>query len=111
MFNVNKEVEETIWIDFSKDEKYLIRWLNFEKMQKFNDAEGNLTDVNGLIDYIVKDWEGIFEIKNGKDKKLECNLKMKTLLFDKSPTRWSFVFSKAINYSTFFNIEGFEKNS
>ena len=111
MFNISKEVEETTWVNYSEDEKYLVCWLSPDKIQKFSDAKGELVNVSGLIDYIVRDWDGIYETKNGKEKKLECNLEMKTLVFDKSPSRWGFVISKAINYNTFFDIKGFEKNS
>lgn len=109
MFNISNEVEETVWINFSKDEKYLIRWLSPEKINQFSNND-KITNIDGIVDYIVKDWDGIFETKDGKDKKLECNLEMKKLVFDKSPSRWGFVFQKAMDYRTFFDIENHEKN-
>ena len=109
MFNINQDNEETKWVDFSDDEKYLVRWISPDKMLKFSEDD-KLKDIDSLIDYIVKDWEGIFETKDDKEIKLECNLDNKKLVFDASPSRWSFVFFKSQNYSTFFNIGDYEKN-
>ena len=110
MYNINKDNEEIAWIDFSEDERYLVRWLSQEKIINFTNDKNELTNIDNLIDYIVKDWEGIFQIIDNKDVKLECTFENKKLVFNASPSRWGFVWSKVTHYQTFFNIEKYEKN-
>lgn len=106
MFNITEDIEKK-WIDYSDDESYLITYINPERYQKFTDKKGNLKDIDKLIDLIITDWKGIFK---AKDEPLKCTKEYKTLLFDKSPDRWAFVLTKALDYSTFFDIKKYSKN-
>ena len=106
MFNITEDVEKK-WINYSDDESYLITYINQEKYQKFTDKKENLKDIDKLIDLIVTDWKGVLKAKN---EPLECTKEFKMLLFDKSPDRWAFILTKALNYNTFFDIEKYRKN-
>lgn len=109
MLNITDDVEQK-WSDFSEDESYLIRYINPETYQKFTNDDGNLKDIETLVDFIVQDWKGIQVQKNKKIIDLECTKENKILLFDKFPSRWAFVLRKALDYKTFFDLEANEKN-
>lgn len=105
MFNIDEQVIEEAWVNYSEDEKYLIRYISTEDFQKYDEKT-----IEKLIDFIVTDWQGIYYKKNNENIKFPCNLKNKMILFDKSPDRWSFVLARCRDYKTFFDIEKHLKN-
>ena len=109
MLNITDDVEQK-WVNFSKDEAYLIRYVNPDTYQSFTNKDGNLKDVEKLVDFIVQDWKGIQVKQEKKVVDFECTKENKVMLFDKFPSRWGFILRKSLDFNTFFDLEANEKN-
>lgn len=105
MFNVDKKPEKTAWVNYSKDESYLLRYCPYAKYENLSEKDIS----KSLLDNIL-DWKGI-EDKNGD---LECNTENKKIVFLQqdvwSVERMQFVMVNIVKQSNFFNSEKNLKN-
>ena len=104
------EHEEEKWVNYSKDESYLIRYCSKQTIDKYSDEDGDLKNSEEFIDYMIKDCRGIYQRKYGQLQEVKCTKDLKVKLFDKYQDRFSFCLAKAISYHTFFDIEKHLKN-
>ena len=111
-------VDAIVWVEYSKDEAYRIRFITDEAVmlagQRSSDKIDEIRSVDDAVRTSTKhiivpalvenvlDWKGVFS--NGKP--LPCNMKNKTAVFTKfAVTRGQWLFNKCRDPNTFIQAE------
>jgi hypothetical protein len=91
-------VSET-WVEFSEDEKYLIRYTSTEKVQALSRKYGinMIAYETALFHHMIKDWEGVVVRNNGKLNKLPVTPKTKLAIMGGLADRRMFIQNRAVN--------------
>ncbi len=100
------------WIEFSTDEKYLIRYTSRKKLDEIAELSNEREQDDAFFDHIIKVWSGIFlsadDEKNRKDAK--CDKENKASLVARFPDRRDFLIRKSLDARTFIDTGELEKN-
>lgn len=111
MFNIDERFEEK-WIKFEDDVEFLIRFISPDRLEKkYKDSDGNLKDINDMIDFVIRDWKGILRNEKKTVVKLPCNTANKLMILDEFPSLFNFiVMENALKFSTFLDKDKNLKN-
>lgn len=109
-FNIDQRPERTAWVNFSDDEKYLLKYMPMSEYNKVEKANSEKKAQEIFFAYVL-DWDGIVD-KDGN--KIECNDDNKKIVFVDleldSVERQSFCWLNMMNPNNFYDIKANLKN-